>query len=67
MKYFTSGAAIVLTLCTSSCAVFHSTDGDFGAGRRYAFREPPMEPNRRVAERDCGRQFHADGGNLRCM
>lgn len=68
MNCFTSAAAIVLMLSTTSCAVFHSADDDFGAGRRYAFRAPPMDPNRRVSEQDCGRPFlYTGGGNLRCM
>ncbi len=67
MKYFTAGAAIVLMLGTTSCAIFDSPDGDFGEGRKYAYRAPPMDPNRTVSERDCHRAFNLGGGNLRCM
>jgi hypothetical protein len=73
MKLFTSGAAIVLALCTASCAEFEprrgvgTWSGNLDAGRQTASRAPPMDANRLVAERDCTTAYPPIGGNLRCM
>jgi hypothetical protein len=75
MRYFTSGAAIVLVLCTASCASDSPTatarhglsrnilmDGEKGS-----LLVPPIDPNRRISAQDCRNAFNSDGGNLRCM
>ncbi len=73
MRYFTSGAALMLALCTTSCASFYSLDSngmssnELSVDRKQAFHAPPMEPNRLVSEQDCRRAFNSGGGNLRCM
>lgn len=63
MTYFTSGAAIVLIICTTACA---SSNGNAGIGDQHAFNAPPMDPSRRISEQDCRNPFSFDGGNLRC-
>ncbi len=75
MKYLTSCAAILLALCTTSCASTNSSDrpgvvgGDTRGGKQYeyALRVPPMDPNRRIIELNCRDSYVTDGGNLRCM
>ena len=75
MKHLTSGAAILLILCTTSCASTNSSDrpgvvgGDTRGGKHheYALRTPPMDPNRRIIELSCRDSYSTDGGNLRCM
>lgn len=73
MKYLTSGAAILLILCTTSCASNNSYDrygnpkDASGRHAEYALRVPPMDPNRRIIELDCRNSYTTDGGNLRCM
>ena len=64
MKTFTSGAAIVLILCTTACA---SSNGKDGVGNQHAFNAPPMDASRRISEQDCRYAFNFDGGNLRCL
>jgi hypothetical protein len=49
-------AVVLLLLLATGCA---SQPRD----EPYA---PPMDPTRKVAERDCSRQFDTDGGNLKC-
>jgi hypothetical protein len=73
MKYLTSGAAILLVLCTTSCASTNSSDrpgvvgGDTRNGKQYSLAARPMDPNRRIFELDCRDSYTTDGGNLRCM
>ena len=70
MKYFTSGAAILLVLCTTSCASYDRYGNPKDTGGKtaeYALRVPPMDPNRRIIELNCRDSFLTDGGNLRCM
>ena len=75
MKYLTSGTAILLILCTTSCASTNSSDrpgvvgGDTSSGKQfgYTLRVPPMDPNRRIIELNCRDSYTTDGGNLRCM
>jgi len=74
MKYLTSGAAIVLVLCTASCATEYPTaSARHGLsknilmdGEKDSLRVPPMDPNRRISAQDCGNAIGIDGGNLRC-
>lgn len=72
MTYFTSGAAILLIICTTSCASSDSSaghrmsGGSMSVGEQHALREHPMEPNRRISEQDCRAAFNFDGGNLYC-
>ena len=70
MKLFTTGAAIVLALCTASCATDrpydrygHPLDNVSAKGSVRA----PMDPNRRIIELSCRDSYITDGGNLRCM
>ena len=74
MKYLTTGAAILLGLCTASCATDseydrHGAPRDAKVGRHYEYsnRVPPMDPNRRIIELNCQNSYSTDGGNLRCM
>lgn len=74
MKCFNSGAAILLALCTASCATTQYDRYGFPSGNNrgehyeYAFRTPPMDPNRAVFQVECG-GHHAvyTSANLRCM
>jgi hypothetical protein len=71
MKYFTSGAAILLIICTTSCASSNSTSGHgtpdgASIGEKHALRLYPMNPSRKIAERDCREAFDSNGGNLLC-
>jgi hypothetical protein len=71
MKYFTSGAAILLILGTTSCASSNSTGGHEmyaaeRAGEKHALRLHPMNPTRKISEQDCRQAIHSDGGNLLC-
>jgi len=72
MKLFTFAAAILVALCTTSCATDSGYDrygkprNDGGKENSYALRAP-MDPNRRIVEVDCRNSYYTDGGNLRCM
>jgi hypothetical protein len=73
MKHFTSAAAILLALCTTSCASVDSaatrhgmSAGDWSNGRNQTFVAPPMDPNRRISQQDCRYAFIYDSGNLLC-
>ena len=74
MKCLTTGAAILLGLCTASCATDseydrHGAPRDAKVGRHYEYSllVPPMDPNRRIVMMDCRNSYTTDGGNLRCM
>ena len=73
MKHLTSCAAIVLALCTASCASTNSSDrpgavgGDTRSGKQYGYAVPRMDPNRRIVMMYCRNSYATDGGNLRCM
>lgn len=75
MKYFTPGAAILLALCTASCATTTQYDrygfpsgNNAGKHYEYSFRTPPMDSNRVVLELDCGGAYAVStSANLRCM
>jgi hypothetical protein len=72
MTYFTSGAAILLIACTTSCASDNSSagrgmsGGDASVGEKHAFRVQAMDPSRRISDQDCRQALNPDGGNLRC-
>ena len=63
MTYFTSGAAIVLIICTTACA---SGNRNVTVGDQHAFNALPMDPSRRISVQDCRNAFNFDGGNLLC-
>ena len=70
MKYLTSGAAILLALCTASCASDRPYDR-YGhpldnVSAKSSVRAP-MDPHRRIIELNCRDSYTTDGGNLRCM
>jgi hypothetical protein len=58
-------AAILLAICTVSCAMY-STDDYISVDEHYSGVAPPMEPGHKVAEQDCRKSSASDGGNLRC-
>jgi len=71
MKYFTSGAAILLIICTTSCASSNSTAGHAmldgqSVGEKHNLRAHPMNPSRLISVQDCRAAFYSDGGNLLC-
>lgn len=71
MKLFTSGAVIVLALCTTSCASIreydrHGQPRADASGKDYV-KFAPMDPNRRIVQLNCRDSYSTDGGNLRCM
>ena len=75
MTYLTAGAAIVLILCTASCASDSPTASErHGMPRNFlrdgdydTMRVPPMDSARRISALDCRNTFYYDGGNLRCL
>src|SRR4051812_6142054 len=48
---------LVLVLLAAGCST-RPQDGDY---------LPPMDPKRKVSERDCTRTIQTDGGNLMCI
>ena len=72
MAHCTPAAAIVLVICTASCASSNSPGGygmsgsTAGATTYTTFAAAPMDPNRKVAEQDCSKPVELDRGNLRC-
>jgi hypothetical protein len=71
MKNFTSGAAILLIICTTSCASGNSTaghamlDGE-SVGAKHNLRVHPMNPSRLISTQNCRETIYSDGGNLLC-
>jgi hypothetical protein len=66
MTCFTSGAAVVLIICTTACASTESSR-DPGIAEKHAYNAPPMEPSRTISERVCRYAFNHFEGNIRCM
>ena len=71
------GAASLLALLCSGCAVGVATSSGFasafnavltiGAGSgAYYDGTPPLDPNRRVVEQDCGKPIEDRSANLKC-
>jgi len=60
--FFAIGAAMVLVVCTASCASNEAPRAYFRGSS-----PPAMDPTRRISDQVCSRPFEADGGNLRCM
>jgi len=74
MKYLTTGAAILLALCTTACTTVQYDRYGFprdatptGKHYEYSLRVPAMDPNRRIVEMNCSNSYITDGGNLRCI
>jgi hypothetical protein len=74
MAYLKLGAAILIAVCTASCASSNSSggnamaDGFVTVDEHYSGVAPQMAPGRKVSEQDCNKSsFVSDGGNLRCM
>lgn len=71
MKYFTSSAAILLAICTASCASGNSTAGRGmpeaeSVGEKHVLRLHPMDASRKISAQNCREAFYSDGGNLLC-
>jgi hypothetical protein len=70
MKYFTSGAAIVLVLCTTSCMSSRIPPGHVPdpeeASEKHTLRAYPLNPSRKVSAQNCYEPINTDGGNLLC-